>query len=122
MAIRVAEVVGGSARKIYSFESLANAEEFFAAAGIAAIAVEAPDWVQIGTAYDGTAFAQPPPAPEPEPMPAPTPPTLEQVRSQLDALREQTTAEYVAQWGDLSRRELWPLLDAEMARAVGAWD
>jgi hypothetical protein len=52
-------------------------------------------------------------------MPAPTPPTLEQVRSQLDDLREQTTAEYVAHWGDLSKRELWPLLDAEMVRAAG---
>ena len=120
MAIRVAQIVEGAVTKIYgNAQSVEEIAAFFEAAGIVADAIEAPDWVQIGTTYDGEAFAQPPPPPEPEPMPSPTPPTLEQVRSQLDSLREQTTAEYVARWGDLSRRELWPLLDAEMVRAAG---
>jgi hypothetical protein len=133
--MRLAEIPGLSGPStvavIHSSESVEALEEFLELSGIEARAVEAPDWVQIGTAYDGTAFAQPSPAPEPEPIPlllvepepwvepAPIPPTLEQVRSQLDSLREQTTAEYVARWGDLSKRELWPLLDAEMVRAVG---
>jgi len=133
--MRIAQVTGtsgpGEVAEIHSTPSVEQLEKFFNRRGIEARAVEAPEWVQVGTAYDGTAFVQPPPPSEPEPMPlllvepepwvepAPIPPTLEQVRSQLDSLREQTTAEYVARWGDLSKRELWPLLDAEMVRAVG---
>jgi hypothetical protein len=117
--MRLAEIPGLSGpadvTAIHSTSSVEALEEFLELRGIEARAVEAPPWVQTGTAYDGTAFVEPEPAPEPEPIP----PTLEQVRSQLDSLREQTTAEYVARWGDLSKRELWPLLDAEMVRAAG---
>jgi hypothetical protein len=117
--MRLAEIPGLSGpadvTAIHSTSSVEALEEFLELRGIEARAVEAPPWVQTGTAYDGTAFVEPEPAPEPEPIP----PTLEQVRSQLDSLREQTTAEYVARWGDLSKRELWPLLDTEMVRAAG---
>lgn len=126
--MRLAQIPGQSGPAdvavIHSSESIAALEAFFAARGIEARAVEAPPWVQIGSTYDGEAFVEPAPAPEPDPMPEPMPmpepipPTLEQVRAQLDALREQTITEYIAQWGDLSKRELWPLLDAEMVRAA----
>lgn len=126
--MRLAQIPGQSGPAnvavIHSSESVAALEAFFTARGIEARAIEAPPWVEIGVLYDGEAFVEPAPAPEPAPMPEPMPmpepipPTLEQVRAQLDGLREQSTAEYVAQWGDLSKRELWPLLDAEMVRAA----
>lgn len=61
----------------------------------------------------GALWEEPSLIPEPQ-----APPVLEVIRAQLDRLREQTTIEYVAQWGDLSKRELWPLLDAEIVRAA----
>jgi hypothetical protein len=73
--MRLAEIPGLSGPStvavIHSSESVATLEAFFVARGIEARAVEAPDWVQIGTAYDGTDFVEPEPAPEPEPEPAP---------------------------------------------------
>jgi len=127
--MRLAEIPGLSGPStvavIHSSESVATLEAFFAARGIEARAVEAPDWVQIGTPYDGTAFAQPSPppepepAPEPEPMPAPTPPTLEQVRSQLNWLREQALADYIDLWGEASQRIMWGLLATDLRAIAG---
>jgi hypothetical protein len=98
-------------------DSVDALEEFLELRGIEARAIEAPAWVEIGTAYDGANFVEP--TPEPETTTEPIPLTIEQVRHQLDALREQATAEYIARWGNLSKQELWPLLDAEIVRAVG---
>jgi hypothetical protein len=69
--MRLAEIPGLSGpadvTAIHSSESIAELEAFLAARDIEARAVEAPPWVQIGTAYDGTDFVEPEPAPEPEP-------------------------------------------------------
>ena len=120
--MRLAEIPGlsgpASVAVIHSMDSVGALEEFFELRGIEARAIGAPAWVEIGTAYDGAEFVEPKPT-EPEPTPEPIPPTIEQVRYQLDALREQATAEYIARWGNLSKQELWPLLDAEMVRAAG---
>jgi hypothetical protein len=71
--MRLAQVPGltgpADVAAIHSSESIAELEAFFAARGIEARALEAPPWVQIGTAYDGHAFAQPSPLPVPEPGP-----------------------------------------------------
>ena len=73
--MRLAEIPGLSGpadvTAIHSSESIAELEAFLAARDIEARAVEAPPWVQIGTAYDGTDFVEPAPEPEPEPEPAP---------------------------------------------------
>jgi hypothetical protein len=73
--MRLAQVSGLSGPStvavIHSSESVATLEAFLAARDIEARAVEAPPWVQIGTAYDGTDFVEPEPAPEPEPEPSP---------------------------------------------------
>jgi len=78
--MRLAEIPGLSGPStvavIHSSDSVSDLEAFFVERGIEARAVEAPDWVQIGTAYDGEAFAQPSPPPEPEPMPEPEPASL----------------------------------------------
>lgn len=122
--MRLAEIPGlsgpANVAVIHSMDSVDALEEFLSLRGIEARAIEAPAWVEIGSVYDGTNFVGPEPTePEPtEPTPEVVPLTIEQVRYQLDALREQATTEYVARWGDLSKRELWPLLDAEMIRAA----
>ena len=120
--MRLAEIPGlsgpANVAVIHSMDSVDALEEFLELRGIEARAIEAPAWVEIGTAYDGAEFVEPEPT-ETEPTPEPIPPTIEQVRFQLDSLREQATAEYIARWGNLSKQELWPLLDAEMVRAAG---
>jgi hypothetical protein len=71
--MRLAEIPGlsgpANVAAIHSSESIAQLEAFLAARGIEARAVEAPAWVEIGTAYDGTDFVEPEPEPEPEPAP-----------------------------------------------------
>jgi hypothetical protein len=122
--MRLAEIPGLSGPStvavIHSSESVATLEAFFAARDIEARAVEAPDWVQIGTAYDGTDFVEPEPAPEPFPEPSAIPVlTLAEARAQLDAIRERLLSDYVAQWGEASRREIWNLLAADVRDITG---
>jgi hypothetical protein len=96
--MRLAEIPGLSGPStvavIHSSESVATLEAFFVARGIEARAVEAPDWVQIGTAYNGTAFSQPSPAPEPAPEPEPAWLTPESVTWWIDGQYQALLAEF----------------------------
>jgi hypothetical protein len=71
--MRIAQVTGllgaGSVAEIHSMPSVEALEEFLALRGVEARALQAPDWVQVGTTYNGHAFAQPAPPPVPEPAP-----------------------------------------------------
>ena len=46
-------------------------------------------------------------------------PTLAEARAQLDAIRERLLSDYVAQWGEASRREIWNLLAADVRDITG---
>jgi hypothetical protein len=79
--MRVAQVSGASGAGqvvgIHSADSVEAIEEFLSLRGIGDRAISAPSTaVQVGTVFDGTAFAQPSPPPEPEPMPEPEPASL----------------------------------------------
>ena len=116
--MRIAEVSGGAVVAIHSSPSVANLQEFLTLRGVVAQAVEAPAWVQIGTAYDGTDFVEPEPAHAPEPLPLPAPRTVHQIANELDIIREQKISDYISQWGNISKIELWPMLSEEIARAA----
>lgn len=121
--MRIAQVTGSSGAgvvaEIHESASVQALQEFLTARGIQGRAIAAPSsWVVVGTAYDGANFVVPEIEPEPQREPA----TIEAITSELDLLRQQVIARYVAQWGEVSRIELWPLLDAEMVRAAGETD
>ena len=113
--MRLAQVSGvsgaGSVVAIHSAKSIQDLEEFFAARGIQDRAIAAPSsWVLPDIAFDGSTFV----APAQAAQPVPTPPTVEQLASELDGLREGATTAYVSTWGDLSKREMWPKLKPEI--------
>jgi hypothetical protein len=74
--------------------------------------IECDETVQRGWLYESDTFIDPqyvPPAPL-------TPLTIRQLKQELDSIREREIEEYVSQWGTLSRKELWPLLEKELMR------
>jgi hypothetical protein len=120
--MRLAQVTGltgaGIVAEIHESASVQALQDFLDARGIEARAVEAlSSWVRVGTAYDGTNFVVPETPPTPDPI-EPTPASVEAITQELDSLRQQAIDKYIAQWGEVSKAELWPLLDAEMIRAA----
>ena len=114
--MRIAQVTGtsgeGTVVELHETDSVEALLTFFGHRGIVARAIATQDLrVIAGTVYDGEAFEFPG---EPAPIPA----TVEAVRAELDGLRQQAITEYVAQWGEASRADLWPLLDVEMREAA----
>jgi hypothetical protein len=74
--------------------------------------IECDETVQRGWLYENDTFIDPsytPPSP-------PVPLTIRQLKQELDSIREREIEEYVSQWGTLSRKELWPLLEKELMR------
>ena len=119
--MRIVQVSGstgpGFVVEVHSVDSVEALEEFLEARGIQDRAIAAPDWVLPGITYDGADFVQPQVDPPTEPTPMPR--TVEQVKAELDGIRERKMSEYVAQWGDLSKRELWPRLSPEIIDLAG---
>jgi hypothetical protein len=122
--MRLAQVTGltgaGIVAEIHESASVQALQDFLDAREIEGRAVEAlSSWVRVGTGYDGINFVSPevPVIPEPEPI-EPTPTPVDFIKSELDGLRQQAISKYIAQWGEVSKAELWPLLDAEMIRAA----
>jgi hypothetical protein len=116
--MKIARIVDGNVAEFYSSISIEDVEAYLAQKNLPGDLIEAPDWVVIGTAYDGTGFVEPVPAPEPEPMPLPVP-TLTEARAALDVIREQALANYIAKWGEASRREMWGLLATDLRDIAG---
>ena len=113
--MRIAQVSGSSGAglvvAIHEQPSVSDLETFLTERGSSDRAIEAPQsWITVDTEYDGTNFVQP----TPPTTPPATPPTPEAVRAELDQLRENAVAEYVAKWGDLSKREMWQPLKQEI--------
>lgn len=121
--MRVAQVQGttgsGTVVEIHEVISVEVLEQVLQLRNISDRAVEAPSWVHIGTVYNGTVFEQEDAEVTPEPVVVtPTPPTLAEIESELDKIREGVVHAYIATWGELSKTELWPLLDKEIASSA----
>lgn len=72
------------------------------------VLVEAPLGTKIGDIYKDMTFT---PAEHITPI---IEKSIEEVRAQLDNIRETVVATYVDQWGDLSKREMWDRLATEI--------
>ena len=124
--MRVAQITGttgsGAVVEIHEVISVEVLEQVLQLRNISGRAVEAPSWVHIGTVYNGTVFEQEEPevTPEPEVAPPapPAPPSIAEIESELDKIREGVVHAYIATWGELSKTELWPLLDKEIAASA----
>ena len=122
--MRIAQVTGlegsGIVAEIHETESAEALQAFLDARQIEARAVEAlSSRVVVGTEYDGESFVFPAP---PEPIeviePEIEPLSVADIVGQLDSLRRQVIQEYINEWGQDSKEELWPVLDPEMVRAA----
>jgi hypothetical protein len=121
--MRVAQITGttgsGTVVEVHEVISVGVLEQVLQLRNISGRAVEAPSWVRIGTVYNGTVFEQEETEVTPEPeVEIPAPPTLAEIESELDKIREGTVHAYIATWGELSKTELWPLLDKEIAASA----
>ena len=119
--MRLAQVTGlsgvGIVSEIHESTSVQALQDFLNARGIEARAVEAlSSWVTIGISYDGTNFVVPE-LPDPPDSVEPTPASVDVIAQELDYLRQQSINHYISHWGEVSKTEMWPILDAEMVRA-----
>ena len=121
--MRVAQVQGltgtGTVVEIHEVISVGLLEQVLELRNISDRAVAALDWVQIGSVYNGTAFEQEQTEIEQEPtVPTPNPKTVPEIEVELDKIREGVVNAYIATWGELSKTELWPLLDKEIDKSA----
>lgn len=99
--MRVVLVKNGIVSQAYNGKSLEELESALGKQGGEYLAHET---AVVGSRWPEVEAAQ---ESDPEPM------TTQEVTAQLDQIRQQLVTDYIAQWGYISKRDMWPELDSE---------